>query len=96
MSEPGALPGPGKYDQETTALRLATGAHSVVVMVIGGRLGEGFEVQSSKPGFTNILPNLLRDLADSMEMATFSAPHPCRGCNEMFAAHPTATCERWY
>ena len=96
MSEPGALTGPGKYDQETTTLRLATEAHSVVVMVFGGRLGEGFEIQSAEPAFVSALPTMLRLLADSIEIADYSEEHPCRGCNEMFDAHPTATCAGWY
>lgn len=23
-------------------------------------------------------------------------PHPCRGCDQSFFLHPTATCENWY
>jgi hypothetical protein len=65
----GALPGPGKYDTETTALRVATGGHTVVVIVFGGRLGEGFEVQSTSPTFTAELPALLRRVADSIDGA---------------------------
>lgn len=63
-----AMPGGGKYDTETTALREATGAGTVVTIVLDGRLGEGFEVQSASPTFAyRELPALLRGLADSIE-----------------------------
>lgn len=37
--------GPGKYDQEATAAFRATGASVILLAVIEGRLGSGFEVQ---------------------------------------------------
>lgn len=58
--------GPGKYDDQATTIREATGADTVMVIVIGGNQGEGFSVQTT-PANARLLPNLLRYLADQIE-----------------------------
>lgn len=59
--------GPGKYDEQATALRHRTKAHSVVVIVIGGERGSGFSVQTESPTFAHALPALLRDMAKQID-----------------------------
>jgi len=60
--------GPGKYDDACTTAREATGAQACVLIVLGGNKGSGFSVQA--PGdITDMLPELLRDIADSIEAA---------------------------
>lgn len=60
--------GPGKYDAECTVARESAGIAEVgqiggvVLIVINGRLGHGFEVQAD-PLTTRNLPALLEDLA---------------------------------
>lgn len=59
--------GPGRYDAATTAVRLSTGATTVLVLVEGGIDGDGFEVQTVDPLFSSRLPTLLRTMADEIE-----------------------------
>lgn len=68
--------GPGKYDDET---RSATGAHTVILIVIGGAKGDGVSLQWCArfpsqsvplPFFDRLLPKLLRDIADQIEAET--------------------------
>lgn len=59
--------GPGKYDDQATAVRLATGADTVLVLVIGGDRGEGFSVQTRDPTMAREVPNILRTLAAAIE-----------------------------
>jgi hypothetical protein len=58
--------GPGKYDEQATRVRVETEATAVVLVVIDGVKGSGFSVQAPA-GFTDVLPSLLRGLADSIE-----------------------------
>lgn len=51
--------GPGKYDDETTALREQTKAEGVLVLIIDGVKGSGFSAQLS--GLLTLkLPAILR------------------------------------
>lgn len=62
--------GPGKYDDEATAAREATGALAVALIVLGGTRGSGFSVQAVELANTSVLkslPDLLRSLADQIE-----------------------------
>ncbi len=59
--------GPGKYDDEATAAREATGAAAVVLIVLGGRKGEGFAVQATSPALVAKLPALLRSMAEQID-----------------------------
>jgi hypothetical protein len=65
--------GPGKYDDACTAVRVATQAHGVALIIIGGHSGSGFSVQG--PAEIQLaLPLLLRTMADQIEadmMRTF-------------------------
>jgi hypothetical protein len=61
--------GPGKYDDACTAVREATEADSVVLIIAGGKLGEGFSVQTYNPAFLLKLPGVLRLIADQLEAA---------------------------
>jgi hypothetical protein len=61
--------GPGKYDDVCTCAREATGARTVVLIVLEGREGSGFSVQSNNPPsvMRTLLPNLLREMAADIE-----------------------------
>ena len=59
--------GGGNYDEECMAARAATGAHTVALIVVGGRDGNGFAVQSTDLALMPHFPNLLRDIADMIE-----------------------------
>lgn len=58
--------GAGKYDDEATRVREATGARAVLLLVLEGRNGSGFQVQGP-PGYLAQLPELLRAVAASIE-----------------------------
>jgi hypothetical protein len=58
--------GPGKYVDLATAARLSAEAEGVILLIFGGRLGEGFEVQATLP-LTLRLPEILRTIADQIE-----------------------------
>lgn len=59
--------GPGKYDGEATAIRMATHARGVALIVFDGDRGSGFSVQCP-PQLTQELPAMLRTMADDMEL----------------------------
>lgn len=58
--------GPGKYTDITTSVREQTKARAVVLMVVGGDKGTGFEVQAPLE-LTQMLPVILRGMADEIE-----------------------------
>ena len=59
--------GPGKYDEQATAVREATRAESVIVVVINGSRGSGFSVQTTEP-LALKLPAILRIIADQIDV----------------------------
>lgn len=62
----GIFNGPGKYDAECTRVRDATNADGVILIVIGGTLGQGFSVQAPLEVIAR-LPETLRDVANQIE-----------------------------
>jgi hypothetical protein len=62
--------GPGKYDRACSEARKRTGAHTVVLIVVGGVAGNGFSVQSHDPLVQTRLPSVLREIADDIEEQT--------------------------
>lgn len=64
--------GPGKYDDECTRVREATGAKGVVLIIFEGDKGSGFSVQA---GFVEhlFLPETLESIAREMRAARESA-----------------------
>lgn len=68
-------PGAGKYDQICTQVRNDTEATDVAVMVINGKHGTGFSVQSQSMKFMILLPRLLRDMADQIESEINNNPN---------------------
>ena len=58
--------GPGKYDDACTIVREMTGAACTMVVVIGGRKGSGFSVQTIEPitadAFADLLENIARQI----------------------------------
>lgn len=59
--------GPGKYDEACTQALEATGAQSVILIVIGGKEGHGFSCHSTDPDFETQIPMLLYRTAESIE-----------------------------
>lgn len=57
--------GPGKYNEECTIVRALTGG-GVILIVVDGKLGEGFEVQATLNHLMD-LPRMLRVVADGIE-----------------------------
>lgn len=58
--------GPGKYDDAATAARAISGG-SVLLIVIGGKQGGGFSVQTD-PALIEIIPELLETVARNIRM----------------------------
>jgi hypothetical protein len=59
--------GPGKYDDYCTRVREETDAHAAIVLVIGGKRGSGFSVQSEGYGLpAAVLAALLHQMADEI------------------------------
>lgn len=64
------MTGGGKYDKAATAARQIAKAHGVVLMVIDGEHGNGFEVQCNEeltPMIIGALPKMLRLTAHQIE-----------------------------
>jgi hypothetical protein len=61
--------GGGKYTNECTLARNAAQADAAILLIINGRLGQGFEVQTTDPQIVKSLPKLLRGMADQIEEA---------------------------
>lgn len=65
--------GPGKYDAPCAAARTATEADVCLLVVLGGRLGDGFSAQfvtydpARPPASLLAVPGLLRQIADQIE-----------------------------
>lgn len=66
---PGKIGPGGKYDPECVKALVDTGAEAVVLVVLGGREGSGFAVNSKSAEIVAKLPALLRELADQIEGA---------------------------
>ena len=60
---------PGKYDDACTAVRVATDAHGIVLIIVDGNQGHGISVQASGEVMA-ILPQMLRAFADEIERST--------------------------
>ena len=58
--------GPGKYDDEVTALMEKLKAQGIILWVIGGPKGEGFSMQATLDVTLNT-PAILRSMADQIE-----------------------------
>jgi hypothetical protein len=65
--------GPGLYNAVATAVRQMTGAKGVILIVVAGELGDGFEVQLP-PESVHRMPRCLREIADKMEQDLASGP----------------------
>lgn len=65
--KPKADQGPGKYDKECVAALASAEAQTCVLIVLGGKHGSGFSVNSTRPDIHQQLPSLLREIADQME-----------------------------
>lgn len=61
------MKGPGKYDGLCSMMIEQTAADAVLVLVLGGHMGNGFSVQSREADITSLLPRLLRQVALQIE-----------------------------
>lgn len=59
--------GAGKYDDICTQARESAQAHSAVVIILGGKQGHGFSVQTVNEDLARVLPKILRDTAAQIE-----------------------------
>ncbi len=60
--------GPGKYDNICTLVREGTEARGVIVIILGGNLGNGFSAQfDPELAYSIDIPARLREVADQME-----------------------------
>jgi hypothetical protein len=59
--------GPGKYDAACTKALVECEAHTVVLIVLGGKHGTGFSLNSTDPTVVAKIPDLLRAMADQIE-----------------------------
>lgn len=59
--------GPGSYDDAVTHIREKHKASTVIVIVMGGDRGEGFDIQSIDPQMPLKIPHLLRGMAAMIE-----------------------------
>ena len=60
--------GAGKYDDLCTRVRVSAGARGAIVVVFGGKAGDGFSCQADLET-TLALPTILRTMADSIEQS---------------------------
>jgi hypothetical protein len=58
--------GPGRYDDIATAVQAQTQARGVILIVVSGNRGEGFECHATME-VTQALPKMLRHIADQIE-----------------------------
>lgn len=59
--------GPGKYDKECEEILLRDHADVVLVIVIGGKRGDGFSLSGVNPFVIPNIAAILRHVADSIE-----------------------------
>ena len=59
--------GPGRYNEVCTLVRKRTRARAVVLLILDGDRGQGFEVQTADPLLLKGLPALLRNMAEAIE-----------------------------
>lgn len=66
--------GPGKYDDLCTLVRKNANAGAAIVIILDGKIGDGFSCQGS-PELTQALPGLLRDVANQIEEDVKNGSH---------------------
>jgi hypothetical protein len=59
--------GGGRYSEVAMVAQELTKAKALILAVLDGDQGHGFEVVSSMPGFDEKVPTLLRKMADEIE-----------------------------
>jgi hypothetical protein len=60
--------GPGKYDDDATAIREKLKADGIILIVLGGDKGQGFSAQLNFAA-TMAMPEILRTVADQIEQS---------------------------
>jgi hypothetical protein len=58
--------GPGKYDDDATAIREKLKANGIILIVLGGEKGQGFSAQLDLAA-AMAMPEMLRTVADQIE-----------------------------
>lgn len=64
----------GKYDQDCESILRSYGASLVVVMVIGGKKGNGFSVSTNKENLIARVPEILRNVANGIDKQLADKP----------------------
>ena len=59
--------GGGTYNDEINEIREKTETDSVILLIIGVKKGNGFEIMSCNPLFQFEMPAILRNLANEIE-----------------------------
>ena len=59
--------GPGKYDKECGEIMVKTKADGVILIITDGDRGTGFSCQFSSFNLIGAIPQVLRQVADSIE-----------------------------
>ncbi len=57
----------GKYDDETELMCIKYRANMAVLIMIGGKVGNGFSVSTNDPKLLLAIPAILRDVANNIE-----------------------------
>jgi hypothetical protein len=60
------MDGPGKYDDICTEVREKAEANTAIVIIIGGKRGHGFSVQTHSQTLLPGIPHVLRNIADQI------------------------------
>ncbi len=60
--------GPGKYDDICTQARVSAQADGAIVIIVGGKKGNGFSAQLSQESLARV-PSVLRSVADQIEQS---------------------------
>lgn len=66
--------GPGKYDDLCTYAREQAQATAAMVIIVGGKHGPGFAMQTADLRVQLALPQILRNIADEIERSAGKSP----------------------
>lgn len=59
--------GDGRYDEACTIARMHAQAHTALLVIAGGKFGQGFTIQTTRPEQLVLMPQALRSVADEIE-----------------------------
>jgi hypothetical protein len=62
--------GPGRYDEICTIVREDTSADLAIVIIVGGKNGDGFSCQTIDPMIMERIPEMLETVAEQIRKDT--------------------------